>query len=139
MNILGQAIFGDPMTPIHMLFRPLPLWALVVGLLFPATMAFAEMPTYFGYAMPRLFCKGATQTRPYAWLAFVVASFFLSLQHIFLPFIADWNYLLWRGLMYLPFALYAGLMVKLRPNLLPYFAIVHALMDVSVLAVYLTL
>ena len=41
--------------------------------------------------------------------------------------------------MYLPFALYAGLMVKLRPTLLPYFAIVHALMDFSVLSVYLTL
>jgi hypothetical protein len=40
--------------------------------------------------------------------------------------------------MYLPFALYGGLMVKLRPNLLPYFAIVHSLMDVTVLGVYLT-
>lgn len=37
------------------------------------------------------------------------------------------------------FTLYAGLMVKLHPNLLPYFAIVHALMDISVLTVYLTL
>ncbi len=83
--------------------------------------------------MPRLF-NGKSP-----WLAFLVASVFLSLQHIFLPFIADWNYILWRGLMYLPFALYAGLMVKLRPSLLPYFAIVHALIDVSVLTVYLTI
>lgn len=139
MYILGSAIFGDRMIPVYMLFRPVPSWALVVGLLFPLTIAFAELPTYFGYAMPRLFSKGESETRPYAWLAFLVASLFLSLQHIFLPFYADWNYILWRGLMYLPFALYAGLMVKLRPNLLPYFAIVHALMDVSVLTVYLTL
>lgn len=68
-----------------------------------------------------------------------IAAGFLSLQHCFLPFIPDWGILLWRALMYLPFALYAGLMVKLRPSLLPYFAIVHALMDVSVLTVYLTL
>jgi hypothetical protein len=133
MNILGQAIFGDPMAPIHMLFRPLPVWALLVGLLFPATMAFAELPTYLGYSMPRLF-NGKSP-----WLAFFFAALFLSLQHIFLPFYADWNYLLWRGLMYLPFALYAALMIKLCPNLLPYFAVVHALMDVSVLTVYLTL
>lgn len=133
MNILGSAIFSDSMTPIHMLFRPLPTWALVVGLLFPATMAFAEMPTYFGYSMPRLF------NGKYGWLAYCIASLILSLQHIFLPLIPDWSYILWRGLMYLPFAFYAGLMVKLRPNLLPYFAIVHALMDVSVLTVYLTL
>ena len=26
MNILGAAIFGDPMTPTYMLFRPLPAW-----------------------------------------------------------------------------------------------------------------
>lgn len=133
MNILGKAIFGDSMTPIYMLFQPIPTWALVVGLLFPATMAFAEMPTYFGYSMPRLF------NGKYPWLAFGIASLFLSLQHIFLPFFADGNYILWRGLMYLPFACYAGLMVKLRPNLLPYFAIVHALIDISILVVYLTL
>ena len=139
MYILGTAIFGDRMVPVYMLFRSVPNWALVIGLLFPLTMAFAELPTYFGYSMPRLFCKGESQTRLSAWLAFLIASGFLSLQHIFLPFYADWKYILWRGLMYLPFALFAGLMVKLRPNLLPYFAIVHALMDVSVLTVYLTL
>ncbi len=133
MSFLGAAIFGDQMAPIQMLFRPLPAWALVVGLLFPLTIAFAELPTYFGYIMPRLF----DGKRP--WLAYLVAAAFLAAQHIFLPFIADGRYLLWRGLMFLPFALYGGLMVKLRPNLLPYFATVHALMDISVLTVYLTI
>jgi hypothetical protein len=130
MNLLGAAIFGDAMAPIYMLFRPVPTWALVVGLLFPATMAFAELPTYFGYTMPRLFNGKAS------WLAYVFAALFLGLQHCFLPFIGDPRYLLWRGLMYLPFALYAGLMIKLRPSLLPYFAIIHALLDISVLSVY---
>ncbi len=131
MTILGTALFGDPNIPIQMLFQPLPGWALLVGLLFPLTIAFAELPTYFGYAMPRLF-NGRS-----GWAAYLLAAFFLGLQHIFLPFIGDGRFLLWRGLMYLPFALYAGLMVKLRPGLLPYFAIVHALMDLSVLSVYL--
>jgi membrane protease YdiL (CAAX protease family) len=133
MNLLGQAIYGDPQVVTNMLFRPLPTWALVVSLLFPLTIGFAELPTYFGYAMPRLF-NGKSP-----WLAYLVAAAFLSAQHIFLPLIADGRYLLWRGLMFVPFALYGGLMVKLRPNLLPYFAIVHALMDLSVLAVYVTL
>lgn len=133
MNLLGAAIFGDPLIVINMLFRPLPIWALIVGIFFPLTIGFAELPTYFGYVMPRLF-EGK---RP--WLAYLVASAFLAAQHSFLPFIADGRYLLWRGLMFVPFALYGGLMVKLRPNLLPYFAIVHALIDVSVLTVYLTL
>ena len=144
MNFLGAAIFGDRMIPILMMFRPVPSWALVVGLIFPITIAFAELPTYFGYSMPRLFSRQTPKTRPNRtditpWLAFLIASMFLSLQHIFLPFIPNWNFILWRGLMYLPFALYVGLMVKLRPSLLPYFTIIHALMDVSVLTVYLTL
>jgi hypothetical protein len=54
MNLLGAAIFGDPMTPTYMLFRPLPGWAFVLSFLFPLTIAFAELPTYFGYVMPRL-------------------------------------------------------------------------------------
>ena len=37
-----------------MLFRPLPMWAILLGFLFPITIAFAELPTYFGYVMPRL-------------------------------------------------------------------------------------
>jgi len=48
----------------------------------------------------------------------------------------DSDFMLWRIGMYLPFAFFAGLVLKLRPQLLPYFVIVHALMDVSTLAVY---
>lgn len=133
MSILGTAIFGDPMIPIEMLFRPLPTWALAVAILFPLTIGLAELPSYFGYVMPRLFGGKVP------WLAYLVAALFLGLQHCFLPFIADGNYLLWRGLMYLPFALYAGLMIKLRPSLLPYFAVIHTLMDFSALSVYFML
>ena len=132
MNIVSDLIFRDRMTPISMMFRPLPAWALVVSLLFPLTIAFAELPTYFAYAMPRL----AAQLRN-GWLAWLIAAFFLGAQHMFLPLILDGRFMLWRLLMYMPFALYAGLMLKLRPSLLPYFMIVHALVDVSAVAVYL--
>jgi hypothetical protein len=39
--------------------------------------------------------------------------------------------------MYLPFALFAGLLIKRRPALLLYFAEVHALMEISNLPVTL--
>ena len=71
------------------------------------------------------------------WLAWVLASLFLAFQHSFLPFIFDTRFLLWRAEMYLPFALFAGLLLKLRPGLLPYFVVIHALMDISTLSVYL--
>jgi hypothetical protein len=134
MNILGSAIFGDPMIPTRQLFQPLPVWALIVGILFPLTVAFAEGPTYFVYCMPRL-----AEALKSGWLAWLIASLALAAQHMFLPFIPDGRYLLWRFGMYLPFALFLGLVIKLRPTLVPYFMIVHVLIDLSALAVYLTI
>ena len=131
MNPLAVLIFGDAMVPINMMFRPLPDWALVVGILFPLTIAFSELPTYFGYVMPRL----ALQIKS-GWGAWLIASLFLAAQHCFLPFIPEGGFILWRLGMFLPFALFTGLVLKLRPGLLPYFVIVHALMDFSTLAVY---
>lgn len=132
MNILGAAIFGDPMIPTYMMFKPLPTWAFVLSFLFPLTIAFAELPTYFGYVMPRL----ESQLKN-GWMAWLIASLALAAQHMFLPLILDGGFILWRLGMYLPFALFAGLMIKIRPTLLPYYMIVHALIDFSAVAVYL--
>jgi len=131
MYILPTAIFGDSMIPVNMMFRPLPLWALIVGFLFPLTIAFAELPTYFGYVMPRL----AIQLKN-GWVAWLIASFFLGFQHIFLPLILDERFILYRLVLYLPFALFAGLLLKLRPSLLPYFMVIHALIDIATLSTY---
>lgn len=129
---LAAALFGDPMIANNLLFRPLPTWAFVVSFLFPLTIAFSELPTYFGYCMPRL----AAQLKN-SWLAWLIASFFLAAQHMFLPLILDGGYLLWRLGMFLPFAFFTGFVIKLRPALLPYFVIVHALLDVTTVLVYL--
>jgi hypothetical protein len=128
---LAAAIFGDAMTATNMLFRPLPMWAFALSFLFPLTIAFAELPTYFSYAMPRL------SQQLNVWLAWLITSFFLAAQHMFLPTILDGGYLLWRFGMFLPFALLTGLVLKLRPTLLPYLVIVHALLDVTTVLVYL--
>lgn len=128
---LAAAIFGDAMIATNMLFRPIPTWAFVLSFLFPLTIAFAELPTYFGYVMPRL------SKQINGWLAWLIASFFLAAQHMFLPLILDGGYLLWRFGMFLPFALFTGLVLKFRPALLPYFVIVHALLDVTTVLVYL--
>jgi hypothetical protein len=131
MNIVGKAIFGDPMIPTNMMFRPLPTWAFILAFLFPLTIAFAELPTYFVYVMPRL----AAQLKN-GWTAWLIAALILGAQHIFLPFIPDWRFILWRLLMYIPFALFAGLVIKLRPTMLPYYLIIHALVDISAVLVY---
>jgi hypothetical protein len=131
MNNLAAFLFGDRLAPIYMMFRPLPALAMALSFLFPLTITFAELPTYFGYAMPRLVKQLGS-----GWLAWLVASLCLAAQHCFLPLILDGRFVLWRLGMYLPFALFAGLVLKLRPSLLPYYAIVHALIDISALAVY---
>lgn len=133
-NALAGMLFGSADTPVAMMFRPLPGWAILIGLLFPATIAFAELPMYFGYAMPRL-----EQRLGNGWLAWALASSFLSFQHMALPLILDWRFMVWRGLMFLPFALYIGGVLKIRPRLLPYLAVSHFLIDLLALSTYLTL
>jgi hypothetical protein len=71
------------------------------------------------------------------WIAWLIVSSFLAAQHMFLPLILDGGYLLWRLGMFLPFALFTGLVLKFRSSLLPYFVIIHALMDVTTVLVYL--
>lgn len=129
---LAAAIFGDAMIATNLLFRPIPTWAFVLSFLFPLTIWFSELPTYFGYCMPRLEAQLGN-----GWLAWLIASFFLAAQHMFLPTILNGGYFLWRFGMFLPFALFTGLVLKFRPAMLPYFVIVHALMDITTVLVYL--
>ena len=101
-------------------------------LIFPITQGLAELPTYFGYVMPRFESNGM---RP--WLAVMLPSLKLGFQHIAVPLLFDMRYILWRGLMYIPFAFFAGIVLHWRPRLLPYMVIVHVLMDMSFAALLL--
>ena len=131
MQVIGTTLFGSYDVVADMMFQPLPLWAIGLGLLFPVTIAFAELPTYFAYVMPRL-------ERTMGWVAaWLTASFFLGLQHATLPLIFDWRFVVWRATMFLPFALLLGIVIRRRPALLPYLMIGHFLIDVSTVAVYL--
>lgn len=131
---LAIAILGDVATSTELMFRPIPMWAILVSFLLPLTIVFSELPTYFGYVMPRL----EMQVRN-GWVAWMLASFFLAAQHMFFPFVLHGGFMLWRLAMFVPFAFFTGLVLKLRPTLLPYFVIVHGLLDVSLVLVFLTI
>jgi len=125
--LLGQALWGSAQVGQDLSFRALPLAAAISLLLvFPAVQAAAELPTYFGYVMPRLGAR-------YGWRhsALIVAAVTLSTQHIFLPLLFDWRFLVWRGLMFAPFALWVGLVIYRRPTTLPFLAVGHGLLDAS--------
>ncbi len=125
--LLGQALWGSAQVGQDLSFRTLPLAAAVsILLMFPIVQAAAELPTYFGYVMPRLRAQ-------YVWNlgSLVLAAAMLSTQHIFLPLLFDWRFVAWRGLMFVPFALWVGFIIYRRPTTLPYLAVGHGLLDAS--------
>lgn len=124
--VLAQWLFGNAEAVLTLFVRPLPLWAIVPALaLFPITIAFAELPTYFGYVQPRL----ETQVGP--WLAVLLSAGMLAAQHVALPFLFNTQFVLWRLLMFLPFALFLAIVLRWRPRLLPYLVVIHALLDLN--------
>lgn len=125
--LLGKWLFGDPEKTLALILRPLPFWAVYLSIiLFPLTQGLAELPTYFAYSMPAMISQGAR-----GWVAVALASLFLALQHIAAPFLFNFQFIVWRGLMFLPFASFIGVVLYRRGRLLPYFALVHVFMDLS--------
>ncbi len=125
--LLAQTLFGDPEGPVPLFFRQLPLWAAIISLIaFPLSVGLTELPTYFGYAMPRM---EALTGR--GWLAVLLAGAALSAQHTTLPLVLDWRFVVWRLFMFLPLALWLAVALRWRPRLLPYLMIGHGLLDLS--------
>ncbi len=128
-------IFGDSQVAFDLLMQPLPVWAAIVFMIFfPVTIAFAELPLYFGYIKPRL----EVITNKW-WLAVLLPALMLGAQHATLPLIFDLRFILWRFLMFLPFAVFLGFVIHWRPRLLPYLMIIHGLMDLGTSIYLLTL
>ena len=131
--LLSKWLWIDPAIPYEMMFRPVERWlAIVLLFAFPVTIALAELATYFGYIMPRLVDRVEPE-----WLAVALPVLFLSLQHMTLPFIPDLKFILYRGVVFLPFAALIGMALYKRPALFPWFAILHGLMDMGTAVMFL--
>lgn len=133
---LGNLLFGDVNAASELFFRPLPLWVVIVFslVLFPITIALTEIPTYYSYAMPRL-----TALTGRGWGMVILTGFVHAAQHITLPLIFDWRFILWRLLMFLPFALFLAAVMRWRPRLLPYLMVGHGLLDAQLFLMLLPL
>jgi hypothetical protein len=131
---LGNLIFGNQQTALDLFLKPLPFWGIAgVMLLFPVTQGLVELAVYFIYAMPRIATQSGSRS-----FALIYTSILLSLQHIAVPFVFHQGFIIWRGLMFLPFAFIAGGVLLWRPRLFPYLAIIHCLMDASLGIMYIT-
>lgn len=124
---LGNLLFGNVSIATELFLRPLPMWAVITSiLLFPLSQGMVEIPTYMMYVMPRIEKGGLPR-----WAAILLPTLFLAAQHIAIPLVFNGRFILWRFLMFLPFALLVALVIKWRPRMLPYIAIIHVLMDIS--------
>lgn len=77
--LLGGLLWGDPQIGAELSFRALPLvaaWAIL--LVFPIVHALTELPTYFGYVMPRLQAMTGRRTLPLLLCAFVLSTHMCS-------------------------------------------------------------
>lgn len=132
--LLAGWLFDDPQTVLTLFVRPLPLWAAWASIIiFPLTQGLVEIATYMAYAMPRIEARGL---RP--WQAVLLSGIFLGLQHFAMPLLFDGRFFLWRLLMYIPFACWVAVLMRWRPRLLPYIAIVHLLMNMSFATMFLS-
>ncbi|MGZ8562005.1 MAG: hypothetical protein ACXWWU_00115 [Candidatus Limnocylindria bacterium] len=124
--LAGALWAGDPVGA-DLTFRPLPVaGAAAILLIFPIVHALAELPTYFSYVMPRM-----ESLTGWGWRAVVLCGLALSLQHVALPLLFDGRYLVWRALMFLPFALWFGFIIQRRPTTLPFLVVAHGLLDLT--------
>jgi hypothetical protein len=73
------------------------------------------------------------------WISILLPVIFLSIQHCTLPFIPDLEFIIYRGLVFLPFALLLGISIRFRPTLFPYFAVLHGIMDFGTAIMFLSL
>jgi hypothetical protein len=130
---LSIMIWGDPNIPTEMMFGPIEKWLVYILLIaFPVTITFAELATYFGYVMPKL--KKQLKTK---WFAVFLPVLFLSIQHCTLPFIPDIHFIIYRALVFLPFAALIGISIYYRPSLFIYFAVLHGIIDFGAALMFL--
>ena len=134
-NLLSIWLWGNAEVPFNMMFQPIGKWLSYILLLaFPISIAFAELATYFGYIMPRIDNQLNNK-----WISIMLPVLFLSIQHCTLPFIPDIKFIIYRGLVFFPFALLLGISIHKRPSLFPYFAILHGIMDFGTAIMFVTI
>jgi hypothetical protein len=133
-TLLATWLFGNINSAMSLFIRHLPTWASLIGFfLFPITQGLAELVTYFLYIEPKL-----EEQIKSKWLGVTITALALGFQHIAIPLVFNGRFMVWRILMFIPFAFLLGIVLRWKPRLLPYLAIVHILMDMATAAMLFT-
>jgi hypothetical protein len=120
---LSQIFWGNTEYYHQVLFQPVNKTLLsILALAYPITTGLAELPTYFGYAMPKL--KNEMRS---PWQIVMLPVLAFSIQHCTLPLIFEAKFIVFRGVMYFLFTLVYGITLYYRPSLLPWLVILQML------------
>jgi hypothetical protein len=123
---ISTLLWGNTTYYHQVLFQPMThRLAYMLLVLCPLSTGLAELPTYFGYIMPRLKSHVASW-----WLVVLIPVVAFSVQHCTLPLVNDARFIFFRGTMYFPFVLIYGLAMYKRPSLLPWLSILQMLIYV---------
>lgn len=127
--LLANLLLGGSDAAASLFLHKLPFWAAAFLLVaFPVTTAMSEIPLYFAYIFPRL------EDRKGLVSAMTLTVFFVCAQHATMPLVFSWAFVSWRLLMFVPFAVLLGFVFRWRPSLLPYFIVLHGLLDMGLIA-----
>lgn len=117
----GFLIYG--FVPLTMI-QPLPVWmAVMMIVLLPLTIVFAEFPLYFGYALNRI--DERTHNK---YFAIGYPMFFYALQHSFIPLLFNSQHIIYRFLAFLPLLMVLGI-IYYKHRRLTDMMIGHAILD----------
>lgn len=122
MYLAGYLCYGVIPYAAPMMIAPIPLWLAVINIaVLPVTTAFAEEGLYLGCGVNCIKNK---------YLAIFVPAFFFALQHSFIPTLADFTYIVYRFISFLPLTIILCWYYYKKRNPLP-IMVGHALIDVA--------
>jgi hypothetical protein len=129
-HFAGILVYGSSAgVPMEFLLQKhaLPLWATIYSLtVWWVIQSATEEMTYQAYVLPRLQAlTGRT------WMAMAITGFWWAGQHCMFPFVADWRYLAFHFLIFVPLVL-VWMPVYLRMRRLSPFVIAHWPMDLLI-------
>lgn len=130
--LLSILLYQDPQIGSTFLIGDIPLFFILINItIFPILQGFVELPFYFLFIMPKL--KNISNNK---WVYIGLPVFFLSIQHMVMPLRFDLTYIIYRSLMFFPFALFIGILIHKKPSMMPYLVILHILMNASLSMMY---
>lgn len=122
MYISGFLFYGQFPYLAPMMIAPIPLsLAFINVLILPITTAFAEEGLYLGCGVNCIKNK---------YMAIFIPAFFFALQHSFIPFLFDFNYILYRFFSFLPLTIIICWYFYQKRNPLP-ILIGHVIIDLA--------